>query len=71
MNRVGRPFDLADAAAYAAWRERKLDTAPRRIEDILVAIDDPRHLAPDQRAALLERCANANMAIYTLSLIHI
>jgi hypothetical protein len=23
---VGRPFDLADAAAYAAWRERKLDT---------------------------------------------
>jgi alpha-ketoglutarate-dependent taurine dioxygenase len=65
VNRVGRPFDLADAAAYAAWRERKLDTAPRRIEDILVAIDDPRHLAPDQRAALLERCANANMAIYT------
>ncbi len=65
MNRVGRPFDLADAAAYAAWRERKLDTAPRRIEDILVAIDDPRHLAPDRRAALLERCANANMAIYT------
>ena len=51
MNRVGRPFDLADAAAYAAWRERKLDTAPRRIEDILVAIDDPRHLAPDRRAA--------------------
>jgi len=62
---VGRPFDLADAAAYAAWRERKLDTAPRRIEDIVVALDDPRVLTEDERAALLERCATANMAIYT------
>jgi hypothetical protein len=33
---VSSPFDLADTAAYAAWRERKLDTAPRRIEDIVV-----------------------------------
>jgi hypothetical protein len=39
VSRVGRPFDLADAAAYAAWRERKLDTAPRRIEDILVPLE--------------------------------
>ncbi|MBI5900062.1 MAG: TauD/TfdA family dioxygenase [Rhodocyclales bacterium] len=61
---MSNPFDLADQAAYAAWRERKLDTAPRRIEDILVALDDPRRLAPAERAALLERCATANMAIY-------
>jgi hypothetical protein len=62
---VGGPFDLSDAAAYAAWRERKLDTAPRRIEDILVAVDDPRTLSAGERDALLERCARANMAIYT------
>jgi hypothetical protein len=61
---VSSPFDVVDRAPYAAWRELKLDTAPRRIEDIFVAIDDPRRLAPAERAALLERCATANMAIY-------
>jgi len=59
------PFDPADLAAYHRWRERKLDSAPRRIEDILVALDDPRALAAAERAALLQRCATANMAIYT------
>jgi hypothetical protein len=54
---MGHPFDLADTAAYAAWREKKLDTAPRRIEDILVPLDDPRALTTGERDALLERCA--------------
>lgn len=58
------PFDLADGVAYAAWRQQKLDTAPRRIEDLLVSIDDPRALTPAERERLLERCATANMAIY-------
>lgn len=59
------PFDLADLASYRRWRERKLDSAPRRMEDILVALDDPRELAPAELAAVLERCATANMAIYS------
>ena len=59
------PFDLDHAAAYAAWRERKLDSAPRRVEDILVALDDPRALSDEERSALLQRCATANMAIYS------
>ena len=59
------PFDLGDSKAYTQWRERKLDSAPRRIEDILVALDDPRALTPDKLDALLERCATANMAIYS------
>ncbi len=58
------PFDLDNGAAYAAWRERKLDSAPRRIEDIVVALDDPRRLTPGELDALLQRCATANMAIY-------
>ena len=58
-------FDLADTASYRRWREQKLDSAPRRIEDIIVALDDPRTLSLTARAALLERCATANMAIYT------
>jgi alpha-ketoglutarate-dependent taurine dioxygenase len=58
------PFDLADDAAYRHWRERKLDTAPRRLEDIVVSIDDPRRLGDEQRRRLLELNAIANMAIY-------
>ena len=58
------PFDLADPASYSRWRERKLDSAPRRIEDILVALDDPRALTPTELDALLQRCATANMAVY-------
>lgn len=61
---MGNPFDLADAAAYAVWRQKKLDTAPRRIDDILVVLDDPRHLGTAERERLLERCAVANMAVY-------
>jgi hypothetical protein len=59
------PFDLDDSASYRQWREKKLDSAPRRIEDILVPLDDPRALTASERDALLQRCAIANMAIYT------
>lgn len=65
MALAGSPFDLDEPAGYRQWRERKLDSAPRRIEDILVALDDPRVLTAAQLDALLERCATANMAIYT------
>ena len=58
------PFDLADNASYQRWREKKLDSAPRRIEDIVVALDDPRALSEAERNALLQRCAIANMVIY-------
>ncbi|MCX8017018.1 MAG: TauD/TfdA family dioxygenase [Rhodocyclaceae bacterium] len=58
------PFDLADSAAYARWREEKLDTAPRRLEDIVVTLDDPRALTPQQRTALIALNARCNMAIY-------
>ena len=57
-------FDLSASHAYAEWRQRKLDTAPRRIEDIVVEVDDPRQLSADQRRRLLECNAVANMAVY-------
>jgi hypothetical protein len=58
------PFDLADSAAYGEWRQRKLDTAPRRLEDILVEIGDPRQLTFAERDRLLTLNASANMAVY-------
>lgn len=57
-------FDLGNAAAYAAWREARLAAHPRRLEDLLVEVADPRRLTSAERAALLSRCAAANMALY-------
>ena len=57
-------FDLGNAAAYAAWREARLAAHPRRLEGLLVEIADPRRLTSAERAALLSRCAAANMALY-------
>lgn len=57
-------FDLDSAAAYGRWRERKLDTAPRRLEDILVSVSDPRKLTAAERQRLLDLNGIANMAVY-------
>mgnify|MGYP001766860650 CR=1 FL=1 len=61
---MSSPFDLDDAGAYAEWRQRKLDTAPRRLDDILVEIGDPRRLTLAERDRLLALNAIANMAVY-------
>lgn len=58
------PFALADTGAYARWRQRKLDAAPRRLEDILVEIGDPRSLTLAERDRLLALNAVANLAVY-------
>lgn len=58
------PFDLNDSAAYARWREAKLDTAPRRLEDIVMTLDDPRQLSASERQQLIALNARCNMAIY-------
>lgn len=57
-------FDLDNATAYAAWREAKLAAHPRRLDDLLVEIADPRRLTFAEREALLARCGVANMALY-------
>ena len=58
------PFDLADPAAYAAWRSRKLAQHPRTLAELTVEVGDPRALTAAERAAIVDRCARANMAIY-------
>ncbi len=57
-------FDLDNATAYAAWREAKLAAHPRRLDDLLVEVADPRRLTVAEREALLARCGVANMALY-------
>jgi hypothetical protein len=58
------PFDLDQPQAYARWRAAKLAAQPRRIEDLIVDVADPRQLSAGERNAILQLCARANMAIY-------
>jgi hypothetical protein len=58
------PFDLNNPQAYTAWRERKLATQPRSLEQLIVEIENPRCPSAAERAAILERCRWANMAVY-------
>lgn len=58
------PFDLDQPAVYARWRAAKLAAHPRRAEELIVDVADPRRLTPAERGALLDRCARANMALY-------
>ncbi|MBK5967449.1 MULTISPECIES: TauD/TfdA family dioxygenase [Thiorhodovibrio] len=57
-------FDLDHDSAYARWREEKLSRAPRDLGALVVEIKDPRQLSAAEHQALLERCQQANMAIY-------
>ena len=58
------PFDLKDEVAYQRWREQKLERAPTSLADLIIEVNDPRHLTANEHAALLERCQRANMVIY-------
>jgi hypothetical protein len=62
--RAGAAFDLADAAAYQAWRARKLARFPKTLSELVVEVRDPRALSTNEKQALLTRCERANMAIY-------
>jgi alpha-ketoglutarate-dependent taurine dioxygenase len=58
------PFLLENESAYQAWRSRKLEGYPTRLEQILVEINDPRSLTQAEYQAILQICQKTNMAVY-------
>jgi len=58
------PFLLENESAYQAWRSRKLENYPDRLEQILVEINDPRSLTQAEYQAILQVCRKTNMAVY-------
>lgn len=50
---------------YERWRERKLAAYPRRAEDLVVEVRDPRDLTGSEADQLRRICAVANMAVYS------
>jgi hypothetical protein len=61
---VASPFDLGDEGSYAAWREQKLLSHPTRLDELVVEVTNPLALTAAECAALRQRCACANMAVY-------
>ncbi|HEX21886.1 MAG TPA: taurine catabolism dioxygenase TauD [Chromatiales bacterium] len=61
------PFDLDAVQAYGAWRERKLANYPVSLDELVVPVENPRALTDVERAAILQACGRANMAVYTLA----
>ncbi|MGK2952773.1 MAG: TauD/TfdA family dioxygenase [Thiobacillus sp.] len=57
-------MDLANESGYRAWREAKLAAYPRSVDELIVPLADPRQLTAGEFAALEDRCARANMAVY-------
>jgi alpha-ketoglutarate-dependent taurine dioxygenase len=58
------PFDPGNDAAYRAWRDRKLARYPAATEALVVEVRDPRALTAAERAAIVDACDRANLALY-------
>ncbi len=61
---MASPYKLSDTASYQAWRRQKLDAYPKRLEELIVTVADPRNLSIAERTAIATCCERANMAIY-------
>jgi len=58
------PFALDRPAAYRRWRDAKLAAHPRRAQDLVVEVRDPRSLSAAESARVRQLCAVSNMAVY-------
>lgn len=58
------PFSLLNETAYRRWRESKLDSYPRRIEDLLEPVRDLNNLTAEEKTGILTCIQRANMAVY-------
>lgn len=61
---MNTPFSLANDSDYRVWRAAKLANYPRRMDDLIVSIEDPRALQPAENEALQACCTRANMVLY-------
>jgi len=64
FNARNTPFALNNRAAYQQWRGWKLRHAAESLEELVVAVDDPRRLTDEEHAALLDVIRHNNMVIY-------
>ncbi|MEK6204650.1 MAG: hypothetical protein N2B02_03325, partial [Amylibacter sp.] len=59
------PFNLENADAYAVWRESKLAAGNRALNSGFVTILDPMNMRDSEVEAILSRCRDTNIALYS------
>jgi alpha-ketoglutarate-dependent taurine dioxygenase len=60
-------FNLSNAAAYAAWRTEKLTAAKNAFVLGFVEISDPLNMSDSEVEAILSRCRDTNIALYSIA----
>ena len=65
------PFAPNSTPAYLAWREAKLARYPRRLDELIVEVRDPRALSDAEADEIQRVCRVANMAIYASPLANV
>ncbi len=55
---------MMNEASYRQWRKSRLESYPRRVEELLVEIGGLRSVSEAERAEIKATCRRANMAIY-------
>lgn len=58
-------FDPANERGYREWRARKLAEYPVRPDELVVSVNDIAHPREAERAAIIDICRRANMAIFS------
>ena len=69
MRYVVFPLNAVLQDTFERWRERKLARYPRRAEDLIVEVRDPRSLRDSEVKELQRVCGAANMAVYASPLV--
>ena len=64
-NNLTSAFDLSDDRAYMVWREQKLANSPKKLNELMVDINNPHSLSEAEVTAIRRACSRANMAIYS------
>ena len=64
MRYVVCPLNAVLQDTFEHWSERKLARYPRRAEDLIVEVRDPRRPSDSEVAELQRVCGAANMAVY-------
>jgi len=57
-------FDLNNDQDYNSWRDAKLDSYPKRVDQLLVEVEDINNLSASEHHALVEQCKKTNAVIY-------
>ena len=62
---MNSPFSLENDDLYQRWRDNKLKNYPTQLADILVELKNTTSMSDAEHTAILDRCKQSNMAIYT------